>query len=189
MPHCVCRQDWSVRFNVEELVAPRDDVNSPDLYIPSMAFVTYVLVCGFLLGVRNEFTPEKLGIQASSALAWLLMEVLLILVALYILNITSNLGFFHLLSFSSYKFVPMIAALLIGYAFNAVAYYAFLAYASLSLAFFLMRSLYVTIQTTSVGPSPAQNGLYLVLLVCGLQVFVMYWLTRHLTVVAAVPGA
>lgn len=61
-------QDWSVRFNPDEPVAPRDDVNSPDLYIPSMAIVTYVLVCGFLLGTRNDFTPEKLGLQASSAL-------------------------------------------------------------------------------------------------------------------------
>ena len=174
-----------MRFNPDEPVAPRDDVNSPDLYIPSMAFVTYVLVCGFLLGTRNDFTPEKLGIQASSALLWLLGEVVLILLALYLLNITSNLGFFHLLAFSSYKFVPMIGALIISYVLNSTAYYTFLAYASSSLAFFLLRSLYVTIQTTSIGPSPAQNGLYLVLLVCGVQAFVMYWLTRHLTGVAA----
>lgn len=97
-----------MRFNPDEPVAPRDDVNSPDLYIPSMAFLTYVLVCGFLLGTRNDFTPEKLGIQASSAAAWLLVEVLLILVALYLLSISSNLGFFHLLAFSSYKFVPSV---------------------------------------------------------------------------------
>ena len=103
------RKDWSVHYYTEEPVAPRDDVNSPDLYIPSMAFVTYVLVCGFLLGTRNDFSPEKLGIQASSAAAWLLMEVLLILMALYLLNITCNLGFFHLLAFASYKFVPSVS--------------------------------------------------------------------------------
>lgn len=175
-----------MRFNPDEPVAPRDDVNSPDLYIPSMAFVTYVLVCGFLLGTRNDFTPEKLGLQASSVLAWLLMEVLLVLIALYLLNITSNLGFFHMLAFSSYKFVPMIGALVVSYVLNSTAYYAFLAYASVSLAFFLMRSLYVTIQTTSIGPSSPQNGLYLVLLVCGLQILVMYWLTRHMTTAAVV---
>lgn len=97
-----------MRFNPDEPVAPRDDVNSPDLYIPSMAYLTYVLVCGFLLGTRNDFSPEKLGMQASSAAAWLLVEVLLILVALYLLSISSNLGFFHLLAFSSYKFVPLV---------------------------------------------------------------------------------
>lgn len=73
-----------------------------------MSFVTYVLVSGFLLGTNNEFSPEKLGLQASSALAWLLMEVLLILMALYLLSISSCLGFFHLLAFSSYKFVPYV---------------------------------------------------------------------------------
>lgn len=51
-----------------------------------------------------------------------------------------------------------------------------------------MRSLYVTIQTTSIGPAPAQNGLYLVLLVCGLQAFVMYMLTRHLTTPVSLTG-
>ena len=43
-----------------------------------------------------------------------------------------------------------------------------------------LRSMYVTIQTTSVGPSPPQNGLYLVLLVCAAQAVEMFWLTRHL---------
>lgn len=100
------RQDWSVKYTPNEAIAPRDDLNSPDLYIPCMSFVTYVLFAGFILGTNNEFTPEKLGLQASSALAWLLVEVVLIMLALYLLSISSCLGFFHLLAFSSYKFVP-----------------------------------------------------------------------------------
>mmetsp|Transcript_27577 Transcript_27577/g.108096 ORF Transcript_27577/g.108096 Transcript_27577/m.108096 type:complete len:86 (+) Transcript_27577:1083-1340(+) len=37
---------------------PRDDVNAPDLYIPVMALVTYVLLVGFISGTKGVFTPE-----------------------------------------------------------------------------------------------------------------------------------
>ena len=35
-------------------MGPRDDVNAPDLYIPIMSFVTYVLVYGLALGLLNQ---------------------------------------------------------------------------------------------------------------------------------------
>lgn len=44
-----------------------------------------------------------------------------------------------------------------------------------------LRSLHLAIQTTSTGhQNSAKHGLYLVLVICGLQSLVMYWLTRHL---------
>ncbi len=33
---------------------PVDDVNAPDLYIPFMAFMTFILLSGLLLGTRME---------------------------------------------------------------------------------------------------------------------------------------
>lgn len=171
-----------MKYTPNEPVAPRDDLNSPDLYIPSMAFVTYVLVAGYLIGLEGSFSPEKLGLQASSALAWLLFEVFAIMLVLYLSGINSCLGFFHLMSYSSYKFVCMIGALMASLILNQTAYYAVLGYSILALGFFLMRSLHVAIQTTSaVGHNGAsRNGLHVVLMVCGFQAFVMYWLTKHL---------
>ena len=98
-------KDWSSRYNPNDSVAPRDDLNSPDLYIPTMAFVTYILVSGYLLGIQNRFSPEVLSIQASSALAWLIIEVVVVLLSLYLLSISCSLGFFHLIAFGGYKFV------------------------------------------------------------------------------------
>ena len=43
-------KDWTVRYQQDAPVAPRDDMNAPDLYIPTMSFVTYLLVAGYLLG-------------------------------------------------------------------------------------------------------------------------------------------
>ena len=37
---------------------PKEDVNAPDLYLPLMAFATYVLLFGYTLGARGTFTPE-----------------------------------------------------------------------------------------------------------------------------------
>ena len=46
--------DWSVRYNQDEPVAPRYEINAPDLYIPVMAFVTYILLAGVILGTQNR---------------------------------------------------------------------------------------------------------------------------------------
>uniref|UniRef100_A0A663FGS6 Protein YIF1 n=1 Tax=Aquila chrysaetos chrysaetos TaxID=223781 RepID=A0A663FGS6_AQUCH len=47
-------QDWQVRYQQDTPVAPRFDINAPDLYIPVMAFVTYILIAGLALGTQNS---------------------------------------------------------------------------------------------------------------------------------------
>lgn len=34
---------------------PRDDINAPDLYVPAMAFVTYMIIIGVHAGVRSQY--------------------------------------------------------------------------------------------------------------------------------------
>ena len=94
-----------MRYNPEEPLQPRYEVNAPDLYIPVMAFVTYVLISGMSLGLQNRFSPEMLGIQASSVIIWAVMEVLAMWVTLYVLNIQTPLKVLDLFAFSSYKYV------------------------------------------------------------------------------------
>ena len=47
-------------------LSPSHDVNAPDLYLPLMAYVTYILVAGFVSGADGRFTPEVLGLTAST---------------------------------------------------------------------------------------------------------------------------
>ena len=61
---------------------PRYELNAADLYIPSMAFVTYILVVGYVLGLQDRFSPEILATTASSALTALLLEILVHTVSL-----------------------------------------------------------------------------------------------------------
>uniref|UniRef100_A0A8C6HXM8 Protein YIF1 n=1 Tax=Mus spicilegus TaxID=10103 RepID=A0A8C6HXM8_MUSSI len=47
-------QDWEVQYQQDTPVAPRFDINAPDLYIPAMAFITYILVAGLALGTQDR---------------------------------------------------------------------------------------------------------------------------------------
>ena len=58
------RNDWTIKYNQEEPVQPKYDVNAPDLYIPSMAYMTYVLIVGYILGLRDAFSPDLLASTA-----------------------------------------------------------------------------------------------------------------------------
>ncbi|KAG2469007.1 DGKZ kinase, partial [Polypterus senegalus] len=49
-------ENWEVRYQQDTPVAPRFDINAPDLYIPAMAFLTYILVAGLALGTQNRGT-------------------------------------------------------------------------------------------------------------------------------------
>ncbi|KAG7248338.1 hypothetical protein CRUP_017045, partial [Coryphaenoides rupestris] len=77
--------NWEVSYQQDTPVAPRFDINAPDLYIP--------------------FSPELLGVQASSAFVWLIMEVLAVLLSLYLVTVNTDLTTVDLLAFSGYKYV------------------------------------------------------------------------------------
>lgn len=172
--------DWSIRFNHDEPVAPRDEVNAPDLYIPVMALVTYLLTTGVVMGVQNRFTPEQLGIQASSALVWLVLELLIIMLSLYILNVNTDLRYMDILAYSGYKYIGMIAVLLAGLLFKYAGYYLLLLWFSFSTAYFLLKTLRIQIlpHTEADGfTRGSKRSLYLILSISIMQPILMWWLT------------
>lgn len=186
--------DWSMKYQQDEPVAPRYEVNAPDLYIPTMAFVTFILVAGISLGTQNKFSPEQLGIQASSALGWLVVEIVVLLVALYVANIHTDLSYLEFISFCSYKYIGMICSVCIGMLFFKMGYYVTLAYTSASLCFFLVKTLRVQI-LPKAAPShqPSSHGnkrrMYLLLCIAVAQPVLMFVMTHHLIPVSYVPTA
>ena len=138
--------DWSIRYNHDEPVQPRFELNAADLYIPSMAFVTYILVVGYMLGLQERFSPEILATTASSALTSLVLEILVIYLTTTIFNISSTLAKWDFLAFSMYKYVGMIFCLLVGLILSSSGYYPALAYAAAALALFLFRTLHLRVE-------------------------------------------
>lgn len=122
---------------------PSEDVNAPDLYIPLMSFVTYILLWALFLGLRGDFHPEVFGYLASQTFACLLVDILIFKVGLYLLNCSTQSLFWDLVSFSSYKFVAIIVLLCWKTAFGGlwIMFYTVFLLVVTSLSLFLMRSL------------------------------------------------
>lgn len=180
-------QDWEVRYHRDTPLPPRHDVNAPDLYIPSMAFITYILLAGMALGIQKRFSPEVLGLCASTALVWMVIEVLAMLLSLYLLTVHSDLSTFDLIAYSGYKYVGMIFTVLCGLLFGSDGYFVALAWSSCALMFFIVRSLKMKILSSlssdSMGAGASAKPrfrLYITMAIAVFQPVIIYWLTSHL---------
>ena len=92
---------------------PREDINSPDMYIPVMAFVTYILLSTVLAGLRGAFHPELLGLTATTAFVIVIIEILALKLGCYLLSITNESQLLDLVAYSGYKFVGIIVTLIV----------------------------------------------------------------------------
>ncbi|KAL6440381.1 hypothetical protein ACFW04_003132 [Cataglyphis niger] len=176
-------KDWSVKYEQDVPLQPRYEKNAPDMYIPTMAFFTYVATAGLVLGMHERFSHEQLGILASSALGWGLIELLVHTVSLYVMNLQTSLTTLDLLAYCGYKYVGINAALLISLLFRKFGYYAMLLYFSISLAVFLMRSLKLRVIPQGHNAYTASGNkrrLYFILFLAGIQPILMWWLSYHL---------
>ncbi|XP_014219170.1 protein YIF1B [Copidosoma floridanum] len=176
-------KDWSIKYEQDSPLQPRYEKNAPDMYIPTMAYLTYVVVVGFALGMQEKFTPETLGITASSALAWGIIELLIHITTLYVMNLDTSLRYLDLLAYCSYKYVGINTALLTSLVFAKLGYYSVLIYFSVSLGFFLLRSLKLRVIPEGHSPYSASGNkrrLYFILFVAGIQPLLMWWLSFHL---------
>ena len=97
---------------------PRDDLNSPDMYIPVMALVTYILLSTLLAGLRGAFQPELLGYTATSAFFIVVIEILGLKLGCYLLSISNESQLLDLVAYSGYKFVGVIVTLVVSEVFN-----------------------------------------------------------------------
>ncbi|VDN52013.1 unnamed protein product [Dracunculus medinensis] len=168
-------KQWNVMHDDGGQPVPaRFDVNAPDLYIPLMAFITYVLISGFVLGVQGRFTPEQLGIITTNALVYLLFENVILFVTRYIMNISEALTVWHTLAYSSYKFVGMNISLLASFVGGKTAYYSALIYMSLAVVFFLV---------SFFQDGGRKRKLYLIIYISFTQPLLMWLLTRGVATV------
>lgn len=120
---------------------PKEDVNSPDLYIPTMALWTYtLLVCAVNAG-RGRFNPDKVyPLVWSSCMAWL-VHLLLAKALLRAMALPASVPWLELAAYTGYTFVPVCAAIVAGQLAGAWAYYAAWLYGSTAMAVFLVRTM------------------------------------------------
>jgi len=83
------------------------------MYIPVMAFVTYVLLSALLAGLRGSFHPEVMGSTFMYALFVVISEILILKLGTYLLSITNESQLLDLVAYSGYKFVGVIVTLIV----------------------------------------------------------------------------
>ncbi|KAI9890259.1 MAG: hypothetical protein M1814_004294 [Vezdaea aestivalis] len=171
---------------------PREDPNSPDMYIPVMAFVTYILLSTVLAGLRGAFHPELLGMTATTALAIVLLEIAGLKLGVYLLSISNESQLLDLVAYSGYKFVGIIVVLIVAELLNAGqgtggwAGWSVFAYCFAANAFFLLRSLkYVLLPENSADRNTVNRSQrnrrtqFLFVYSYVVQFFFMWLLTRQ----------
>jgi hypothetical protein len=173
-----------------EFLPPREDLNCPDLYIPVMSIVTYILLAALHAGIHSRFNPVILGDSASRATVVVLLDFAFVKLGCYVLNITGSAQVVDLVAYGGYKFVGVIFALIAGFMglrgplWTLVFIYAFFAN-----AFFLLRSLRTVIlpdaatipathATATVTHAQRRRRIAFLLMEAGMQVLYMGWLVR-----------
>jgi len=89
------------------------EIEEPDLYLPCMAFVSYVLLCGILRGLQEQFHPEVLSATITFALVVLTLETTLVKAALFMAGAV-NAPILDLAALLGYKFFYLSLTLLLG---------------------------------------------------------------------------
>lgn len=143
---------------IDGYATARDDINAPDMYIPVMAFTTYVLLTSVFAGLHGTFHPKMLGYITSKAIILMLGELLVLKLGTYLLSAGSKLLDF--VAYSGYKFIGITLTLLTSSLFSSSAFkWAIFAYTATSNSFFLLRSLrYILLPDSNTGGASTFNS-------------------------------
>ncbi|XP_065867977.1 uncharacterized protein [Euphorbia lathyris] len=118
---------------------PLYDINAPDLYIPFMAFGTYVVLAGLTLGLNGKFSPEALNwLFAKGLLGWF-MQVALLKLTLLSLG-SGEAPLLDIVAYAGYTFIGMCIAVLGKILFN-YSYYFLMPWACLCMGIFLVKTM------------------------------------------------
>ncbi|KAJ3670141.1 hypothetical protein LUZ60_010465 [Juncus effusus] len=156
---------------------PIYDINAPDLYIPFMAFGTFVILSCFSLGFVGKFTPDVLNIQFTRALFGWIFQIILLKIILSSIG-SSEVPFLDLASYSGYSFTYLSLAL-ISRVFWGFSYYFVTAWMSLCMGVFLVKTMKRVIfsEMRSYERNSGRQH-YLLLFMALVQFPVFFWLGR-----------
>lgn len=173
------------------MAPPTKDTNAPDLYIPSMSLMTFVLIVSFVKGTAMKFTPDVMYEVGTYCVFTNLMEILVVKLSLYLLGharASAVLGFFDVLAFVGYKYVGLCINMLVAMMFGWWVYYPTLLYTGLGMGYFMVR----TFKAAAVRDRNPKTTILLAI-VAVMQLLVMWWLAytgdiTHGTGAVVLPG-
>ncbi|EXB61170.1 hypothetical protein L484_007436 [Morus notabilis] len=124
---------------------PTNDINAPDLYIPVMAFATYIVLAGIASGLSGKFCPEAVNWQfVKGTMGWLL-QVMLLKVSLFSLG-GGEAPLLDTIAYAGYTFTGMCLAVLGRITLNHTCYL-IIVWTCLCAGIFLVKTLKPTLYT------------------------------------------
>lgn len=92
-----------------------------------------------------RFSPDVIGADASYCLVMQLIEIGVLAACLYVLN--SSISFLDLVSFSGYKYIPLVINTIVYQLLGTFAYYIALLYTGIAVSYFTVRFVTVAFET------------------------------------------
>ncbi|GAX14037.1 hypothetical protein FisN_5Lh040 [Fistulifera solaris] len=136
---------------------PTMDENAPDLYLPSMTLITYVLLCAICYGGAGQFSPEVIPDVTTKCFLTQTLEVLAIRVGFYMMQ--APVAFLDLFSYTGYKYLGLCVNLLVGMMasqleYGTKAYYVSFCWTATAAAYFMLKTMAnnIPLETSSSGP-------------------------------------
>lgn len=155
---------------------PSGDMNAPDLYIPLMSFITFVLVTGLLKGTNMTFTPEVLGDVVGSSIITQVLEICILKTAMWFAKCPS-VPILDLVAYTGYKYFGLTINTAIGIFGGALIYYVVLLFTGGAMSFYMFHTIQAVVRARGgVGRGAQLPATYLAVSVAGLQMVVMWWL-------------
>jgi hypothetical protein len=165
---------YSNEVTPPRFASPVGDINSPDFYLPTMSFVTFVLVVGLLEGANNRFSPEKLMEISIESSLWLMIEIIALKVGFYLLEIETPVSTLDIIAYTGYKFVPLCINMVIGLMFGKYVYYLSVLYTGSCISLFFLNTLKVIVNLGS-GEGKKRKT-WFIFGISAMQLFLIWWL-------------
>lgn len=119
----------------DDAFTPRNYLQAPDLYIPLMSFVTFILITGFNLGQAQDFSADRLTYIFSKTLFLWCFEAL-VLKGMFMCFNFGNPYFTELMCYTGYKFVILCLVMLAQTFGGTMISYGVMAFLSLPFCYF-----------------------------------------------------
>lgn len=152
---------------------PIYDINAPDLYIPLMAFGTYVVLAGISLGLRGKFSPEALNWLFIKGMVGWFMQTALLKVTLLSLG-SGEAPLLDIVAYAGYTFAGMSLAVL-GKIISGYSYYVLMPWFCLCMGIFLVKTM-KRVLFAEVRSYDSSKHHYLLLFIALAQLPLFMWL-------------
>lgn len=149
---------------------PIADENAPDLYIPFMSLITYVLLCAICYGNAGQFDPEVIPDVTTKCVLAQILEVVAIRVGFYMMQ--TSVPFLDLWAYTGYKYLGLcinISVALVGRLLTlggTTTYYVCFLWTASAAAYLMLKIMSHTVPMQVAAQGPKREVMVLAFAAC-----------------------